>query len=69
MNIQYSTRNFQHPMKLILKTFSLHFVIGYSVFDIGYSGLKLIAMGCGEGKNLSSKGFPFPAFKVFQTFN
>ena len=63
-------------MKLILKTFSLHFVIGYSlpvrvrtqtgVFDIGYS---LIAMGCWEGKNLSSKGFPFPAFKVFQTFN
>jgi hypothetical protein len=66
-------------MKLILKTFCLHFVIGYSlpvrvrtqtgVFDIGYSGLKLIAMGGGEGKNLSSKGFPFPAFKVFQTFN
>jgi hypothetical protein len=31
-------------MKLILNAFSLYFVIGHSVFDIGYSGLKLIAM-------------------------
>ena len=32
-------------MKLILNAFSLYFVIGHSVFDIGYSSLKLIAMG------------------------
>ena len=25
-------------------------------------------MGCGEGKNLSLKGFHFPAVKFFQTF-
>jgi hypothetical protein len=25
-------------------------------------------LGCGEGKNLSLKGFPFPAFKGFQNF-
>jgi hypothetical protein len=31
-------------MKLILNAFSLYFVIGHSVFDIGYSSLKLIAM-------------------------
>ena len=34
---QHPTRNSQHPMKLILNAFSLYFVIGYSVFDIGYS--------------------------------
>jgi hypothetical protein len=32
-------------MKLILNAFSLYFIIGHSVFDIGYSNLKLIAMG------------------------
>jgi hypothetical protein len=32
-------------MKLIPNAFRLYFIIGHSVFDIGYSSLKLIAMG------------------------
>ena len=50
--------SFEHPTsiclcvhadmtKLILNAFSFYFVIGHSVFDIGYSGLKLIAIGGG----------------------
>ena len=36
-------------MKLILNAFRLYFVIGHSVFDIGYSSLKLIAMARHHG--------------------
>ena len=54
MNIQHPARNFQHPMELIPNAFSLYFIIGHSVFDIGYSILKLIAMGSTPGYYLSS---------------
>ncbi len=44
-------------MKLILNAFSLYFVIGHSVFDIGYSILKLIAMGFTSASPVSAKIF------------
>jgi hypothetical protein len=38
-------------MKLILNAISLYFIIGHSVFDIGYSSLKLIALDLKPRKN------------------
>jgi hypothetical protein len=54
LNTQHPTRNFQYPTKLIPDAFRLYFIIGHSVFDIGYSSLKLIAMGSTPGYYLSS---------------
>jgi hypothetical protein len=45
-------------MKLIPNAFSLYFIIGHSVFDIGYSSLKLIAMGNAPGAEPPPKHRP-----------
>ena len=54
---------------MTLNAFSLYFVIGHSVFDIGYSSLKLIAMvytPLGLNAEFNTKmSTTFEAYRIF----